>query len=60
MGEIYKPEDITGKKKKPSDLTPLPIGIEPITLEDVIQQIKILKADVNKIKQVLRANGKNI
>ena len=60
MGEVYRPEDLVGKKKKPSDLTPMPSRIEPITLEDVIREIKLIKAELNKIKQILRANGKNI
>ena len=57
LGEVYRPEDLVGKKKKPSDLTPLPSGITPTTLQDVIREVRLLKAEVNKIKQVLRAKG---
>ena len=57
MGEVYRPEDLIGGKKKPSDLSPLPSGIAPATLEDVICEVRLLKAEVNKIKQALRAKG---
>jgi hypothetical protein len=57
MGEVYRPEDIIGTNKKHKDLTP---DIEPITrtnLRYVIQEIKSLKAEVEKIKTVLKNNG---
>jgi hypothetical protein len=57
VGEVYKPEDLVGGKKKPSDLSPGLDRISPTTLQDVIQEIRLLKAEVKKIKQVLRANG---
>ena len=57
MGEVYGPEDVVGGKKKPSDLSPGLCGITPTTLQDVIREIRLLKTEVNKIKQVLRANG---
>ena len=57
LGEVYRPEDLVGGKKKPSDLSPWPSGITPTTLQDVIREVRLLKAEVNKIKQVLRANG---
>ena len=57
MGEVYRPEDLVGGKKKPSDLSPLPSGIAPATLEDVIREVRLLKIEVNKIKQALRAKG---
>jgi hypothetical protein len=57
LGEVYRPEDLVGEKKKPSDLSPWPTGIKPATLQDVIQEVRLLKAEVNKIKQVLRANN---
>ena len=57
MGEVYRPEDLVGRKKKPSDLSPLPRGIAPATLEEVIREVRLLKAEVNKIKQVLKAKG---
>jgi hypothetical protein len=58
LGEVYKPEDLAGKKKKPSDLSPLPSGIVPTTLQDVIREVSSLRAEVNKIKKVLRAEDK--
>ena len=57
MGEVYRPEDIVGGKKKPSDLSPNLEGITPTTLQDVLREVRLLRAEVNKIKQVLRANG---
>ena len=57
MGEVYRPEDLVGGKKKPSDISPLPRGIAPATLEDVICEVRLLKAEVDKIKQALRAKG---
>ena len=56
MGEVYRPEDLFGGKKKPSDISPLPSGIAP-SLEDVICEVRLLKAEVDKIKQALRAKG---
>jgi hypothetical protein len=57
VGEVYRPEDIVGGKKKPSDLSPNLMGVAPTTLQDVIREVRLLRAEVNKIKQVLRANG---
>ena len=57
MGEVYKPEDIVGGKRKPSDLSPNLKRAIPITLQDVIRELRLLRAEVAKIKQVLRANG---
>lgn len=57
MGEVFRPEDVVGGTKKPSDLSPELRGITPTTLQDVIREIRLLKTQVNKIKQVLRANG---
>jgi len=57
VGEVYRPEDLVGGKKKPSDLSPNLRRVTPTTLQDVIREIRLLRAEVNKIKQVLRANG---
>jgi hypothetical protein len=57
VGEVFRPEDLVGEKKKPSDLSPGLGGITSKTLQDVIREIRLLKTEVNKIKQVLRANG---
>ena len=56
MGEVFKPEDLVDGKK-PSDLSPWPSGITPMTLREVIREVRLLKAEVAKIKQVLRTNG---
>ncbi len=57
MGEVYRPEDFVGKNKKPSDISPYPNGIKVTTLQDIIREVRLLKAEVKKIKQVLRANS---
>ena len=57
LGEVYRPEDLVGGKRKPSDLSPGISELTPLTLQDVVREIKLLKAEVKKIKQVLRANG---
>ena len=56
LGEVYRPEDVVGGKKEPSDLSPSPRGFIPTTLQDVIREISLIKAEINKIKQLLRSN----
>lgn len=56
MGEVFNPEDLSGKKK-PSDLSPGLGVVTSATLGDVIREITLLKTEVKKIKQVLKANG---
>ncbi len=57
MGEVYKPEDVLRGKKRSSDLSPNLNEVTPLGLQDVMRQLRLLKAEVNKIKQVLRANN---
>jgi hypothetical protein len=57
VGEVYRPEDFVGEKKKLSDLSPNLRGVTATTLQEVIKEIRLLRAEVNKIKQVLRTNG---
>ena len=57
MGEVYRPDDLVGGKKKPSDLSPGLRGIDHLSLQDVIREIRLLKTEVKKIKAVLRDNG---
>ena len=57
MGEVYRPEDIVRGKKRSSDLSPNLNGITPTALQDVMSELRLLRAEVNKIKQVLRTNG---
>ena len=57
LGEVYKPEDLVGKKRKTSDLSPGLSGIAPTSLQEIIQEIRLLKTELKKIKQVLRAKG---
>ena len=61
MGEVYKPEDFLSRRKgKPtSDLPPIPSRkpFTPHNLENIINEINSLKAEVKKIKEVLRIHG---
>ena len=57
LGEVYKPEDLVGGKRKTSDLSPGLHGIAPTTLQEVIQEIRLLKTELKKIKQILRVKG---
>jgi hypothetical protein len=57
VGEVYKPEDVIRGKKRSSDLSPNLNGITPTTLQDVIIELRLLRAEVNKIKQVLLTKG---
>jgi len=57
VGEVYRPEDLVGGKKKPSDLSPGLRRVTPTTLQEAVREIRLLRAEVNKIKQALRANG---
>jgi len=57
MGEVYGPEDIVSGKKRSTDLTPNLNQIPSTTLQNVIEEVRLLRAEVNKIKQALRTNG---
>ena len=60
MGEVYRPEDIVRRKDSSErDLTPKPIPRRsiPSSWESVLSEIKSLKLEIIKIKQVLRAHG---
>jgi hypothetical protein len=57
VGEVYRPEDIVSGKKRSIDLSPNLKGIPPTSMHNVIAEIKLLRTEVNKIKQVLRTKG---
>ena len=60
MGDIRRPEDITRRRGKPShDVTPKPIPrpITPRSIEDLLREMELLKAEIVKIKSALRAHG---
>ncbi|MDG6223023.1 MAG: hypothetical protein IAX21_01515 [Candidatus Bathyarchaeota archaeon] len=57
MGDVYKPEDFVGERRKPSDLSPGLNEVFPKTLQEVVREVKLLKSEVEKIKQALKANG---
>ena len=57
MGEVYRPEDIVGGKKRPTDLSPDLGEVTRVTLQEIMREIKLLREEIKKIKRVLRANG---
>lgn len=60
MGEIRKPEDLISRRGKPvPDLTPglIPQPITPTSLEAILREIESMKAEIAKIKRVLRTHG---
>lgn len=57
MGEVYKPEDIVRGKRRSSDLSPNLNRITPSELQNIMKELRFLRAEVNKIKQVLRNNS---
>jgi biotin operon repressor len=57
VGEVYKPEDIVRGKKRSSDLSPNLNRITPSGLQELMRELRLLRTEVNKIKQVLRTNG---
>lgn len=57
MGEVYRPEDIVGDTKRPSDMSPNLDRLKSLNLKEVMREIRLLKAEIKKIKQALRANG---
>ncbi len=57
LGEVYKPEDFVGKRSCSSDLSPGLSKVLPKKLEEVVQEVRLLKREVEKIKLVLKANG---
>ena len=57
MGEVFRPEDIVRGKKRSTDLSPNLNEIPATTLQNLIDEVRLLRAEVNKIKQVLRTNG---
>jgi hypothetical protein len=57
VGEVYKPEDIVRGKRRSSDLSPNLNRITPSELQNIMKELRFLRAEVSKIKQVLRNNG---
>ena len=57
LGEVYKPEDFAGKRRRSSDLSPGLNRVLPKKIEEVAQEVRLLKREIEKIKLVLKANG---
>jgi hypothetical protein len=57
VGEVYRPEDIVRGKKRSSDLAPNLNEIPSTAMQNVMNEVRLLRAEVNKIKHVLRTNG---
>ncbi len=60
MGEVYSPKDVIhGRSEKISDLTPTPV-LQPTkssSLGALLQEIKSMKVEIERIKRSLRAHG---
>ena len=60
MGEVYTPDDLLRKgKRKPPDVgpEPLPHPLPPTDLDQIIQELRELRADVERIKRALKERG---
>ena len=60
LGEVYRPEDVVRRRRKPvPNLTPKPTPqpITPTSLEEISREIELIKVEVAKIKLALRAHG---
>jgi hypothetical protein len=60
LGEVYRPEDVSRKKKREApDLGPNPIRkpTTPASIDDLIRELGVLRADVEKIKRALKTRG---
>ena len=59
MGEVYRPEDTLRRKERTGrDLGPsVPTPLSSTGLSDVIRELRELRADVERIKVVLKARG---
>ncbi len=60
MGEVYKPEDFLRKReRKGRDLGPrdIPMPATPTSLGDLVQEVRELRTEVEKIKKALKSKG---
>ena len=56
MGEVFKPEDVLKKERHVSDLASKPIP-RLTDLESILQEIAVIKREINKIKVALKTHG---
>ena len=59
LGEVFKPEDIHRKRKKIPDLNPKPFPepVVPSSFDDLLQEVRELRVEIEKIKKALKARG---
>lgn len=58
MGEIFKPEDIIKKDFEVRDISKdIKMPIPGVSLQMIIDEIKELKMEIEKIKRALREHG---
>jgi hypothetical protein len=60
LGKVFKPEDLAGRRKiEVPDIspTPLPRPARRPDLQSLAEEVRLLKAEVAKIKEVLRSHG---
>ncbi len=53
MGWVYKPEDAEKKSRRIPDIRPEP----PPSPENLLQEVQLLRREVERIKQALRRHG---
>jgi hypothetical protein len=60
MGEVYRPEDVIHRRERGvSDLGPgnIPKPSTPTDLGNLLQEVRELRIEVEKIKQALKSEG---
>ncbi len=63
MGEVYRPEDVVRRRgREVPDLGPgtVPKPTTPTSLDDLIREVRELRAEVEKIKMALNTRGISI
>jgi len=60
LGKVYKPDDLAGRRKiHVPDIgpTPIPRPTGYPDLQTLAEEVRLLRADVTKIKEALRSHG---
>lgn len=60
MGEVFKPEDVVRRRgREVPNLGPgtVPKRATPASLDDLMREVRELRAEVEKIKKTLRVRG---
>jgi hypothetical protein len=59
MGEIFKPEDLSGRKPSlpSSDIPPRSPPLPQPSIQSLYEELKELRREIEKIKSTLRVHG---